>query len=575
MNKSWLVGILLTILFVCVVLSSQSVEAKGIRGVAKRVGRAVHKLIHRHHHHAAPKVVRRKVARVVRALKRRGVPKSIIRKVARKIAKKHRKRRGLKKARKVKRAARRAAKKARRAARKAKKAEKKAKKALRKAKKALKKAKKAVEAPKPTPTTVLQQCQATGDPHYISFTGKRYDYYGIGDYVLAHSSDGNFVAHSRTGKWNKVSVNVGIAVKVDKKAIVEYNVNDDKFYKNKKEFSIAVGQKIELSKKGGYIQRTKTNGVIIASGNGAKLTAEWDRNPAAYLTSQGSAGHISLFVDSPKTVTWDAGLCLSLDATKQQAIGLMHDHKPRKIVKRTLPKPTAEQKQKAKEICIKAGIPERKKRLLKSCIIDVVLSGKTDGKDIAKVVAQLRKDEKKKRQKWAKKWAKKAVKKWKKKKAAAKKALKKLKKAVKKAKKVEKKAKKAEKKAIKKAKKAKKAQKKAAKKVKKARKVRKNRKNRKARKNRKGRKARKTLRARDLSKLKKEVNRLLKLKKKLGKKWNPKKNISKLVKKVLKRFRIKVRKCSRRVKVSKRLIQKLRRLVKCKSSKRSKKARRV
>lgn len=51
--------------------------------------------------------------------------------------------------------------------------------------------------------SVLQRCQSIGDPHYVSFTGKKYDFYGVGDYVLAETVDKSFVVHARTGKWNR------------------------------------------------------------------------------------------------------------------------------------------------------------------------------------------------------------------------------------------------------------------------------------------------------------------------------------------------------------------------------------
>ncbi|KAL9649995.1 hypothetical protein ABK040_003113 [Willaertia magna] len=455
MNKSWLVLLLLAILFVCFMCSADVVEAK-------RGGR-----------------IRRAIKRILGRKKRRGT--------------------GVNRALKA------------------------AKKAQKKAKKLAKKLKKLK---KPTPTTVVQKCQATGDPHYITFTGKKYDFYGTGDYVLARSTDGKFVAHSRTGKWGKVSVNTGIAVKVDRAGVIEYNVNTDKFYLDKKVLNLETGKKILIGEQGGYAERFKANGLIVSSSNGAKLTAEWSR-AESNVKSLGSAGAIHVYLDSPKEVTWTKGLCVTQDATKQQAIGLMHDHKPRKIVKRTIPKPTAEQKQKARDLCIKAGIPEKKKRLLASCIVDVIVSGKTEGKHIAKTIAKLRKDEKKKRKKWAKKWAKKALKKYRKKKAA-----------------LIKKEKAAEKEAKKDLEKAKRRAKRAAKKG--------------------GKKSKKvSVSSRTVSKLRKEVARLLKLKKKLGKKWNPRKHLSKLVKRVLRRLKLKTARCPRKVRINKVLIAQLKKLARC------------
>ena len=66
------------------------------------------------------------------------------------------------------------------------------------------KAKRAAEA-------TLKRCQALGDPHYKTFNGK-FDFYGVGDYVFAQTNDGNLIIHTRTGKWNKASVNTAVGM---------------------------------------------------------------------------------------------------------------------------------------------------------------------------------------------------------------------------------------------------------------------------------------------------------------------------------------------------------------------------
>ncbi|XP_078683796.1 von Willebrand factor D and EGF domain-containing protein-like isoform X2 [Branchiostoma floridae x Branchiostoma belcheri] len=54
---------------------------------------------------------------------------------------------------------------------------------------------------------------ASGDPHYTTFDRRRYDWYGVGDFVLHRSKGRPFEVHSRVWRCWAVSCNCGVAVR--------------------------------------------------------------------------------------------------------------------------------------------------------------------------------------------------------------------------------------------------------------------------------------------------------------------------------------------------------------------------
>jgi len=85
-------------------------------------------------------------------------------------------------------------------------------------------------------------CVASGDPHYTTFSNQRFDYYKLGDFLLFESN--SFTAHTRLKKWGGVSVNTGVAVKINKAGqtvetitgnCAELLINGKKLEKDKKE----------------------------------------------------------------------------------------------------------------------------------------------------------------------------------------------------------------------------------------------------------------------------------------------------------------------------------------------------
>jgi len=58
-------------------------------------------------------------------------------------------------------------------------------------------------------------CVSSGDPHYTSFSKKKFNFYGKGDFILLKT--GTVTVHTRQKKWGRTSVNTAIAVKLNKK----------------------------------------------------------------------------------------------------------------------------------------------------------------------------------------------------------------------------------------------------------------------------------------------------------------------------------------------------------------------
>ncbi|EFC38641.1 predicted protein [Naegleria gruberi] len=266
-----------------------------------------------------------------------------------------------------------------------------------------------ISASQPIVETSIQKCKSEGDPHLTTFGGVYYDHYGKGDYILASTEDGNFIAHSRTGQWGRVSVNTAIAVRVNNMNTIEYNVEDDKFYLDGKEMNIGVGEKVTLGGEASATRNSATQLTVVAK-NQASLIATWYRNPG-WKQSMGSFGHISLVVEAPRTVKFTEGMCVNKNDVNKSANGLLHDHISRQIVRSKKPKKaTPEQLEKAKETCKKVGIHKSvHARAYKACVTDQIQSGTKIGETIAKVIKKVEKAADKKQKKLEKKIKKKQV----------------------------------------------------------------------------------------------------------------------------------------------------------------------
>ena len=51
-------------------------------------------------------------------------------------------------------------------------------------------------------TSETAQCSATGDPHYLTFDGRRYDFMGVCEYVLSKDLSNNFLILTKNERCN-------------------------------------------------------------------------------------------------------------------------------------------------------------------------------------------------------------------------------------------------------------------------------------------------------------------------------------------------------------------------------------
>jgi len=202
-------------------------------------------------------------------------------------------------------------------------------------------------------------CYSLGDPHYKTFSGKRFDNFWIGDFVLVSGKD--FTVHARTRKYNKASVNKRIAANLNGDNVEASSA--DKFVLNGDTVvNLKVGQKFPLPK-GGLIERISSNRAYYHSSTAGYVDAE-------YLGS-GSMKYINLIVKVPnyhETI----GAC---QGNMLHATGLFHNE-IKVVQKRSEMKVSKKCHHEARIRCNKKGIS---KRFLGSCIIDVCANLGTAG----------------------------------------------------------------------------------------------------------------------------------------------------------------------------------------------------
>jgi hypothetical protein len=114
-------------------------------------------------------------------------------------------------------------------------------------------------------------CYSLGDPHYRTFSGRNFDNFWIGDFVLTSGRD--FSVHARTRKYNNASVNKKIAANLNGD-IVEAK-SADKFMLNREtEVDLKVGQKYKLPQ-GGVVHRISSHRAYYYSNGAGFLDAEY------------------------------------------------------------------------------------------------------------------------------------------------------------------------------------------------------------------------------------------------------------------------------------------------------------
>jgi len=125
-----------------------------------------------------------------------------------------------------------------------------------------------------TPRPIKQNlgtCYSLGDPHYQTFSNKRFDNFWVGDFVLV--SGKGFSVHARTRKWNNAAVNKRIAASlngdiVEAKSADKFTLNGDT------QVDLKVGQEFKLPN-GGLVKRVSNNRCMYYSYERGYLDAEY------------------------------------------------------------------------------------------------------------------------------------------------------------------------------------------------------------------------------------------------------------------------------------------------------------
>eukprot|EP00003_Mantamonas_plastica_P031039 TRINITY_DN78_c0_g1_i5.p1 TRINITY_DN78_c0_g1~~TRINITY_DN78_c0_g1_i5.p1 ORF type:complete len:1980 (-),score=659.50 TRINITY_DN78_c0_g1_i5:41-5980(-) len=76
------------------------------------------------------------------------------------------------------------------------------------------------------PATMSGSCRSWGDPHFTTFDGRRYNYYGIGDHTLFHAPAAGFKVDVRHFKIRRASANEGVAIKAGSTVIQLFGHNE-------------------------------------------------------------------------------------------------------------------------------------------------------------------------------------------------------------------------------------------------------------------------------------------------------------------------------------------------------------
>jgi len=202
-------------------------------------------------------------------------------------------------------------------------------------------------------------CTSLGDPHYTTFSGKLFNNYYIGDWVLV--SGHGFKVHARTRKWNNAAVNKRIVAYLSGD-IVEAK-SSDKFRLNRETVvELKVGEKYKLPK-GGLVHRISATRALYYSYQQGYLDAEY--------VGSGKMRYVNLIVKVPHFPE-TKGAC---QGNMVEAHGLFrHEVKIQKRKHQMIVSKNCHTK--GRLLCKNKGIS---KRFIASCIIDVCAGLGTKG----------------------------------------------------------------------------------------------------------------------------------------------------------------------------------------------------
>ena len=142
-----------------------------------------------------------------------------------------------------------------------------------------------------------KQGRSYGDPHLISFDGFRYSFQTVGEFVLAQSSDGQFVVQTRQAQvpQQQLSLNTAVAIKLGGDQVSFYsqnfpNAERSPVWVNKKPIPVPEGT-FELPA-GGIIQKNGSNDYVVQAKTGEQVTIR--------LTSWAERSFLNVTVDVPE-----------------------------------------------------------------------------------------------------------------------------------------------------------------------------------------------------------------------------------------------------------------------------------
>jgi len=226
-------------------------------------------------------------------------------------------------------------------------------------------------------------CRSSGDPHFGTFSGQKYDLYKVGDYVLVKTP--GFRVDTRQMKWNKAAVNVRFAAIVNEETDRVEVITEEKVLVNGRLVRLNVGQ-VYTFPRGGSIHRHQSNRIKVTAKNGSYIDAIFNHGKGWPLPQYAD------YVVFLPHLRGARGLCVSPKQEKR-AVGLFaHEYNPHFPQTKKL-KSTPEEKARATKKCVKAGV---KKSHTKMCVTDLIQSGfSIHARSIRKLEKRMKKDEKK------------------------------------------------------------------------------------------------------------------------------------------------------------------------------------
>jgi len=224
-------------------------------------------------------------------------------------------------------------------------------------------------------------CHSTGDPHYVSWTNKRFDIYGFeGDFVLAESPDEDFVVETRIAyqrNYANRGLNQGVAVQAEGIIFesLEGQLKIDGQVKN-----LAVGSTTNL-RHGVTIKRVNAVTYLIITPDGGKvqfqqvkLTATfWYHQVYVYVPNAWVGKAKGLCAGNPPTAAQIKALQVTDQSKRKRIFGVAYNPPVGNHAVATLKWKNAGFEKEAQALCLKATGKDAD--LYHDCLMDAKVCG--------------------------------------------------------------------------------------------------------------------------------------------------------------------------------------------------------